>query len=160
MSNLTVKVTGLKELGKKMNDLGKKTKGRISVDSMRKGAVIIRDKARANAPTLQEKVPHRKRGTLKRAILESTKVDKFGNVHSKIYVRKLRSKTIENFKVKTGKGGAKNPNDPYYWRFIEFGTSKMQARPFLRPAFSTKKNQVSREIINNLRNNIFREAGK
>ena len=54
MSNLTVKVTGLKELGKKMNDLGKKTKGRISVDSMRKGAVIIRDKARANAPTLQE----------------------------------------------------------------------------------------------------------
>ena len=140
MSNLTVKVTGLKELGKKMNDLGKKTKGRISVDSMRKGAVIIRDKARANAPTLQEKVPHRKRGTLRRTILES--------------------KTIENFKVKTGKGGAKNPNDPYYWRFIEFGTSKMQARPFLRPAFSTKKNQVSREIINNLRNNIFREAGK
>ena len=46
MSNLSV--TGLKELGKKMNDLGKKTKGRISVDSMRKGAVIIRDKARTN----------------------------------------------------------------------------------------------------------------
>ena len=50
MSNLTVKVTGLKELGKKMNDLGKKTKGRISVDSMRKGAVIIRDKARSQCP--------------------------------------------------------------------------------------------------------------
>ena len=27
----------------------------------------------------------------------------------------------------------------YYWRFVEFGTSKMPARPFLRPAFEANK---------------------
>jgi len=29
--------------------------------------------------------------------------------------------------------------DVYYWRFVEFGTAKMAARPFLRPAFEAQK---------------------
>ena len=34
-------------------------------------------------------------------------------------------------------------NDPFYWRFHEFGTKKMKARPFLRPAFeATQEAQV------------------
>ena len=27
------------------------------------------------------------------------------------------------------------PAAAYYWRFLEFGTSKMRAKPFLRPTF-------------------------
>jgi len=27
----------------------------------------------------------------------------------------------------------------FYWRFLEFGTSKMAARPFMRPAFEAQK---------------------
>lgn len=34
--------------------------------------------------------------------------------------------------------------DAYYWRFIEFGTAKMPARPFLRPAFDSKKEEAVR----------------
>lgn len=30
--------------------------------------------------------------------------------------------------------------DTFYWRYLEFGTSKMAARPFLRPAFEAQKN--------------------
>ena len=29
--------------------------------------------------------------------------------------------------------------DVFYWRYLEFGTSKMAARPFLRPAFESQK---------------------
>lgn len=29
--------------------------------------------------------------------------------------------------------------DAYYWKFVEFGTAKMRARPFLRPAFESHK---------------------
>jgi HK97 gp10 family phage protein len=29
---------------------------------------------------------------------------------------------------------AKSKLDPYYWRWLEFGTKKMTARPFLKPA--------------------------
>lgn len=31
---------------------------------------------------------------------------------------------------------------PWYWFFIEFGTSKKAARPFMRPAFETEKNNT------------------
>ena len=33
-------------------------------------------------------------------------------------------------------------NDAFYGRFLETGTSKMAARPHLRPAYEAKKNQV------------------
>lgn len=160
MVNLSVKVTGLKELGQALENLGRKTKNKLGAKAMRRGGVIIRDQARANAPLLKEKVPHRKRGTLKKAIITNTKVNKSGNVRTKIYVRKLKNEKIEEFKASSGKSGAKNPNDPYYWRFVEFGTSKMPARPFLQPAFSSKKEQASREIITTLREDILREAKK
>lgn len=160
MANLSVKVTGLKELGQALENLGRKTKNKLGAKAMRKGGTIIRDQARANAPMLKEKVPHRKRGTLKKHIVASTKPQKDGSIRTIIFVRQLKTSKVLEFKGKTGKSGAYNPNDPFYWRFVEFGTSKMPAQPFLQPAFSTKKEQASREIITTLRDDILREAKK
>lgn len=39
-------------------------------------------------------------------------------------------------RVRTGKFNAEG--DAYYWRWVEFGTSKMAAQPFMRPAFEAK----------------------
>lgn len=158
MANLSVKVTGLKELGQALENLGRKTKNKLGAKAMRKGGAIIRDQARANAPMLKEKVPHRKRGTLKKNIVASTKPQKDGSVRTIIFVRSLKNSKVLEFKGKTGKSGAYNPNDPFYWRFVEFGTSKMPAQPFLQPAFSAKKEQAAREVITTLRNDILQEA--
>ncbi len=35
----------------------------------------------------------------------------------------------------------------FYGRFLEFGTVKMSARPFLRPALDTKKKEVKAKFI-------------
>lgn len=75
-----------------------------------------------------------------------------------ITVKKLSTKRIEAFKTKHGKSGAKNPNDPFYWRFVEFGTSKMPAKPFLRPAFEQSKHQAAKAIIHTLRTEILNEG--
>ncbi|MCI7353060.1 MAG: HK97-gp10 family putative phage morphogenesis protein [[Actinobacillus] rossii] len=158
MGNLTVKITGLKELGQAMNSLERKVKNRIAVKAMRKGGAIIREQARASVPTLKHQVPHRKRGTLRKAISSSTKMDKSGTVRTTIFVRQLKTSKVIEFKGTNGKSGAYNPNDPFYWRFVEFGTSKMPAQPFLQPAFSAKKEQATREIITTLRNDILQEA--
>ncbi|OBX00440.1 hypothetical protein QV05_07570 [Gallibacterium genomosp. 1] len=156
----TVKVEGLRALSAAMKELGRKASNRIAVKAMRKGGAIVRDKARNNAPTLKEKVAHRRAGTLKKAIQSKTKVGRNGKTNTYIGVKKLSGKQIEKFKAKAQKGGAYNPNDPYYWRFVEFGTSKMPARPFLRTAFEQTKDQAANAIITTLREEILREGNK
>lgn len=156
---LEIKIDGLTEISKAMKELGKKTSNQISVKAMRAGGRIVRDAARAKAPVLQESVPHRRKGTIKRSIIERTKVGKNGKTTTLVGVKKLSKKRIEAFKTRTGKSGAKNPNDPYYWHMVEFGTSKMPAKPFLKPAFEQKKYQAKSEVIGILKKEILK-AGK
>ncbi|MFC1121885.1 HK97-gp10 family putative phage morphogenesis protein [Pasteurella multocida] len=160
MANVTVKVNGLSELQQAMQNLGRKTSNRIAVKAMRNGGAIVRDKARQNAPVLKENVPHRRAGTLKKAISARTKVNRGGKTNTYIWVKGLSTKQVLKFKDKTGKAGAYNPKDPFYWRFLEFGTSKMPARPFLRPAFQQSKNQAAKAIIETLHKEIVKEGNR
>lgn len=74
MATMSVKVEGLRELSQKMQRLGRKVSNRMAVKAMRQGGAIIRDAARSKAPVLQDNVPHRKKGTLKKAITTRTKI--------------------------------------------------------------------------------------
>lgn len=47
-------------------------------------------------------------------------------------------------------------NDPFYWWFHEFGTSKMPARPFMRPAFEANVEKIKQTMANRLRSSIER----
>jgi HK97 gp10 family phage protein len=44
--------------------------------------------------------------------------------------------------------GKKSPYDGYYVPWLEFGTSKMSARPFIRPAVEAKRAEAERAIMN------------
>jgi len=48
----------------------------------------------------------------------------------------------------------------YYWRFLEFGTSKMPARPFMRPAGQLTLVQQISTIKKTLKRGVEREARK
>jgi HK97 gp10 family phage protein len=37
--------------------------------------------------------------------------------------------------------------DAYYWRFLEYGTVKMEKRPFIRPAAMSEEDRHQRELI-------------
>ena len=58
---------------------------------------------------------------------------------------------------KQGKKGNLS-QDAWYWRFVEFGTVKMSARPFLRPAFDMKKNDALTAIKTRLAERIEQAA--
>ena len=77
-----------------------------------------------------------------------------------IRVKGLTAKQRGAFKAKNASSGAYNPKDPFYWRFVEFGTSKMPAKPFMRPAFEQSKEKAETEIIKTLKDGIESEAGK
>ncbi|SUO95260.1 HK97-gp10 family putative phage morphogenesis protein [Suttonella ornithocola] len=57
-----------------------------------------------------------------------------------------------------GKGGGGKGGDTYYWRFLEFGTSKMPARPFIRPAMDA--DQITGAYASELSKAIEREIKK
>ena len=160
MASVTVRINGLNQLQDSLAKLERKARNRISAKAMRKGGAIIRDKARENAPVLTENVPHRRAGTLKKAISSRTKVGKNGKTNTYIWVKGLSNKQVLKFKGKTGKNAAYNPRDPFYWRFVEFGTSKMAAKPFMRPAFQQSKDKAAQAIISSLREEIIKEGGK
>ena len=130
MAGDTVQVKGLDDLKRKLEQLPKAMRMRVLRNALAAGAREVRDDARRNAPVLTLgttlKAPYRKPGTVKKAIaVRTSRADrKAGDVGVFVNVRP----------AKKGQRGAKSKNDPFYWRWLEFGTRKMAARPFLQKA--------------------------
>lgn len=88
----------------------------VMVGSTRAGAKVVSDEAKRLVPV--------RYGRLKKSI--------------GIIKRKAKRGTT-SFSISPRKGGK---NDGFYGRFIELGTSKMSARPFLRPALEKSLDDV------------------
>lgn len=161
-----IEIKGLRELRAAMLELPKKLDRRILTAALMSGAVLIRDEARIRAPILKDPDPRRRAGTVQKAIRAQSGRPNPGMTATVIVrVKPLTGKQIARFKTKQRKkgkriAGSDNPNDPYYWRFLEFGTSKHPARAFLRPAFETKKEAAAQAIKPALAERIEVEAAK
>ncbi|CCD29896.1 Phage protein, HK97 gp10 family [Candidatus Glomeribacter gigasporarum BEG34] len=141
--------------------LDRRLQGRIGRSAVMAGARVIAREAQARAPVLAAPTPQRKPGTLKKNIrAKAVRSNQTGRWEAVVGVRTLGAKKIVDFKAQTGKSGQANPDDPFYWRFVEFGTVKMAARPFLRPAFETKKQQAADTIKAQLRKRIEQAASQ
>ena len=123
---ISAKVNGIPELKAALAALVPKLRRQALRNALAAGARIVRDDARRSAPVLQPtlRAPYRRAGTVRGAIsVRTSKIaQRAGDVGVFVNVRP----------AKRGQRGAKNPADPFYWRFLEFGTSKMTARPFLQ----------------------------
>ena len=125
----TIKIEGMAELVDVLRTVTPRLRKRAILNSLRAAGRLIRDIAaadrRADANTANPVSQYRRHGTVAAAIAVRTSrvAAAAGDIGVFINVRPL----------KTG-GGAHNPNDPFYWRFLEFGTKFAAARPFLQPA--------------------------
>lgn len=155
-STFTVqRIEGLAELEKslrKMREIfGVKTGG-IIIRGLRKGAKLIRDEARNRTPEVPSNYASfartskgkrlstsRLRSILRRNIVEyAIPTDsKLAGGKPTVIVR-VRNQGYE----RTSRGGIRfiNPStSPGWWWWLEFGTSKRSATPFMRPAFEAQK---------------------
>jgi HK97 gp10 family phage protein len=142
----TREVQGLSQLLANMQQLPRElvsTKGGLVRHALFKPVKLVRDLARQKAP--------KRTGNLARNIIAVRDRDPERSGASERYiigVRKKRwTKKAKNDAKRNARGhvikGADN-NDAFYWRFPEFGTAKMPAHPYMRPAFEeTKGEQVS-----------------
>lgn len=71
--------------------------------------------------------------------------------------RKSRDKTKIRFSVTPRKGGK---YDGWYGHMLEFGTSKMAAQPFMRPAFENQDDQSIEEAKKYIAKKIDQEIEK
>lgn len=144
MSVVQIKIEGLPELNATLAGIVPKLRRRALRNALAAGARIVRDAARVNrrtstagSPLATLDVRQYTRGSVERAI--SVRTSKFaaqaGDVGVFVNVRPLKG-GIKGAKTKLGRAGRSNPNDPFYWRWLEFGTKFMSARPFLAPAAS------------------------
>lgn len=127
---MSVEIKGLEELIKNLNSLPEKIEKRVLRAAVRQGANVIKKKA-------QEYVPIDK-GDLKKSIKVSGEKAKPGVIAFKVQPTDNKKKGISVF----------------YGRFQEFGTSKMAAKPFMRPAYDEAGEDVINKVIDTVKSKI------
>lgn len=144
--DVLIKLDGVDELVRALRGMPAKIRNRAVRAALRKAARIISADAKSRAPVLRAPAPFRRPGTVKRRI--SVRNSKFarqaGDEGVFIGVRPLRGRADTR---RYGKASARNPADPFYWRFLEFGTKKMGKRPFLGPAAQAKGEEAVRSFL-------------
>ena len=109
---MTINIAGAEDIIKELKKLSDAVAGEHLEASLRPGAKILREEASNLAP--------KRTGELSR------------NIFSEVRVKSKESVIIDI-----------GPSPQvFYGQFVEFGTSKMTARPFLRPALNNKKAEV------------------
>src|SRR5690554_3534380 len=125
MMSFENKYDGLDALNAKLKSVTEDVRKRGGRFSLRKAAQVIRDAARENAKRLDDP-------STPSAIPENI-VERWNN-------RLYKRRGDIGFRIGV-RGGARatkedyaDPKNTAHWRFVEFGTSKAAARPFMRPA--------------------------
>ena len=128
---IEARIHGIPDLKAALAGIVPKLRVRALRNALAAGARVVQRAARAQTPIISPnnaavQKGYRKPGTVRKAISVRT---------SKLARRKGDVGVFVNVRpAKAGLRGAKNPNDPFYWRWLEFGTKKMRASPFLQPA--------------------------
>lgn len=152
---VSFKITGAKELQKKLRELGPKIEKKVMRQALRAGAKIIQAEAKKLAP-----------------------VDS-GELRAGIKVRAVKKRKPGQVRIRVSTG----EDDAFYGFFVEYGYMKQETRrlpdgkiislkrgqgtptfvpprPFVRPAFETKKEEATKAITAAIAAGIEREASR
>ncbi|AKC63166.1 HK97-gp10 family putative phage morphogenesis protein [Clostridium tepidum] len=123
----SMELDGLDELIRKVQDMGK-AGVRVENAALKKAGELIVEEAKNNVPVKTEK--------LKKGLKVSGVRKKGGNKFVLAGIQKG-----DNSKI-------------FYGKFLEFGTSKMKAQPFMGPAYESKKEEAKEIIKDELRKGL------
>lgn len=139
------RLEGVAELTRKLHELGIQTAAKELRGTARSAMKIVHNKALAAIPV----------GTVPHTTYKGRRV--FGGFSK----RNLRLVTRINKRTKSIEAIIGPTKEAFYaTQFVELGTSKMPARPWLRPAFESSQDAVLREIGIQMRKRVERIARK
>lgn len=140
-------LVGLEDLRAKLKEISKDMQFKGGRFALRKSAQVIRDKARENASRVDDsKTPE----DIAKNITErwSGRLNtRTGDLGFRIGVLGgAKGAAVASGEI-AGKGKANPGGDTFYWRFLEFGTQHISARPFMRPAMTDSIQPATAEFI-------------
>ncbi|MBN8410694.1 HK97-gp10 family putative phage morphogenesis protein [Halomonas litopenaei] len=139
MADLSFNLSGVDEALAKMKEVQDLPKKKATRFALRKAANLVRESAKMGALSIDDP-------DTANTIADNIVV-RFDNQHFRQH---------GDLKMSVGVLGgstskAKNTNNPggdtYYWRFKEFGTEKMRADPFMRPALQESIEPATDEFL-------------
>lgn len=150
MSNGSVSILGLGELQADFERLSRAAGNKVVRDAVMAGARVARDKARSLAPV--------DTGRLKKNIT-ATRLKQSETptcATAGLRVKKPKGKTTKSIKGRGKKSRSTKAvyDAPYYWWFVEYGTSKNPAAPFMRPAWDNSLPQIEKAVTDKLAQGI------
>ena len=134
---------GLDELRAKLRKLPAELQFRGFRSGMRTAAKVVEAAAKLNAQT-QADDPETRRSIVKNTAIRFSPKDfkRRGDIVFRVGVLGGAKKPVGPGGWKVDKTG--NPGgDTWYWRFLEFGNSRIRARPFMRPALEQNAETVA-----------------
>lgn len=150
---IEIKVEGLQELERRLLEFGPKVARNGLRSSNYAGAKVIREAVRQSAPV--------RTGLLKASIEAFRRRGPQTQAKHSVGVKGVRKKYANTaLNRRRGRVGRKYQADgpAFYARFVEFGTSKMTARPFMRPAFEKSSTAAIEAVKAGLAKAIERAA--
>lgn len=152
---IETKVEGLDDVIRKLHALGdRKLIRNAARRALRKGANVVRDAARNNAKRIDD--PATRRQIWKNIAASGggkRREDSAGGAMMRVGVRGGARYKPEGDNLPGG-------NSTGVWRFVELGTSRTRAQPFLRPALSDNTQKAAAAIVADLEQQIDREVAK
>jgi len=150
MAEVEVKVD-MGHLLKKLRKLPEKVRKNVIVGAVRAGAKPIVEEAKKNAPVrtgaLRDSIGVKKMRTRDKNIVLFT-------------ISPMRKSIAKHFRANGVRWSIKGEVDPYYAHFVEFGTKKMAAHPFMRPAYENKGEEAIDAAREYMRKRIDKELKK
>ena len=128
--------TGIPAIDRKLKKLEQKVQRKVARQSLRAGAKVVQAEAKRLAS-----------------------VDT-GLLKSKIKVRSAKQKRRGEVAIRVGVDEKDFTGEAWYAAAIEYGTSKMDAKPFMGPAHDATKNDARWIVEKTLAEGVEREAAK
>lgn len=161
-----VTLHGLEQLQRNLRELPANVARNVLRGTARAGARVIQVEAKIAAGRGGATAPNIRTGTLRRSII--IRHDRARSaMHQQVFVvavrggrTRKRGNTVAN--RRKGVVGQVYHEDgaAFYGRFLEFGTSKMTARPFMRPAWEARKAAALDTMRRYLTERLAQEAAR
>lgn len=140
-------IQGLGPVLAKLKELENEPRQKTTRFALRKAANLVRDQARANAESLDD--PTTRESIAANIVVknDTRHARTTGDFKMSVGVLGGASGAATSVGELRGKGKGNPGGDTYYWRFHEFGTAKMAARPFMRPAMEQQIDPATTEFV-------------